>query len=73
MKLDKLISMSNNNSWTNVNHIIENSDMELILISSLPFLKMWQVINHSELSYITNTLKVCGENKSEFSYIANEK
>ena len=67
----ELIASAKNNTWTNVNYIIENCDLEINLIQSLPFLKMWEVKNNKEITHITNTMKYCGENVSKISFCWN--
>jgi ABC-type metal ion transport system substrate-binding protein len=71
MTAQQLISAAKNNSWTNVNSIIENSGLEINLIQNLPFLKMWEVKNNKEITHITNTMKCCGENISKLTFCWN--
>ena len=68
MSTTKLISAAKNNTWTNVNSIIENSGFELNLIQDLPFMKMWEVKNNKEVTHVTNTMKYCGENISKLTF-----
>lgn len=72
MTTTQLIASAKNNSWTNVNFIIENSGLELTLIQNLPFMKMWEVKNNKEITHITNTMKYCGENISKLTFCWND-
>ena len=71
MTTSQLKSASKNNSWTNVNSIIENSGLEINLIQDLPFAKMWEVKNNKEITTITNTMKYCGQNISSLTFCYN--
>lgn len=71
MTTTQLKSAAKNNSWTNVNSIIESSGLELTLIQDLPFSKMWEVRNNKEITHITNTMKYCGENISKLTFCWN--
>ncbi len=68
MTSDQILRAAKNNTWTNMNHVIENSGLELELIENLPFLKMWAVKNSKEFSHITNTMKYCGEDVSKVTF-----
>lgn len=72
MTTSEILKASKNNSWTNVNFIIENSGLELNLIQNLPYCKMWEVKNNSEISHISNVMKSCGENISEVKFAWNK-
>lgn len=71
MNLSQLTKAAKNNTWTNINFLIENSLLEVKLIQDLPFMKMWEVKNNKEISHITNTMKYCGENIAKLSYCKN--
>ena len=71
MTTKQILTASKNNTWTNMNTIIEKSGLELELIQDLPFTKMWGVKNNKEITHITNTMKYCGENISKVTFCYN--
>ena len=71
MTSTELIKVSNNNTFKNVNYYIENSVLDIELIQSLPFMKMWKVNNNKEFSYITNALKSLDSDVSELTFAFN--
>jgi ABC-type metal ion transport system substrate-binding protein len=71
MTTKEILKAAKNNTWTNVNSIIENSNLEIKLIQNLPFMKMWEVKNNKEITHVTNTMKYCGENIANVTFCFN--
>ena len=45
MTIAQFIAAAKDNTWENVNTIIENSGLEIKLVENFAFLKMWEVKN----------------------------
>jgi ABC-type metal ion transport system substrate-binding protein len=72
MTTREILNAAKNNTWTNINSVIENSKLEIKLIQDLPFMKMWEVKNNKEITHVTNTMKYCGKNISKVTFCYND-
>ena len=69
--ISKIKKAAKNNTWNNVNYIIENSGLELKLVQNLPYCKMWKVLNDKDLNYISNTKKYVDQEIPQIGYSLN--
>lgn len=69
--ITKIKKAAKNNTWSNVNTIIENSGLELKLVQNFPYGKMWQVINDKDLAWVSNFKKYIDQEIPEIKYSLN--
>jgi hypothetical protein len=69
--MKSLIRISQNNSWSNVNQMIENLGLQLDLIQDLPFCKLWIVKNHKEIHSISNTIDYTNNGNGDIKFTFN--
>jgi hypothetical protein len=69
--MKKLVRIAKNNSWSNVNQMIENLGLQLELIQDLPYCKMWLVKNHKEIHCISNTIDYANNGNGDIKFTFN--
>ena len=60
-----------NNSWSNVNQLIENLGLQLELVQDLTFCKLWIVKNNTEIHSISNTIDYANNGNASVKFSFN--
>jgi|LakMenEpi03Aug12_release.lakeMendotaPanAssembly.Ray.scaffolds.fasta_scaffold202382_2 hypothetical protein len=69
--VNKIKESAKNNSWSNVNRIIENLNLQLELVQDLPFCKLWIVKNNIEIHSISNTIDYANNGNASINFTFN--
>jgi hypothetical protein len=72
MKAKEIKKATNGLNFDQINYFLNNSGLELNLIQNLGFCKMWEVSNHSEICFISNTIKQINSNLAEVKFVFND-
>lgn len=72
MTTKQLKQAAKNNSFENVNFIIENSGLCLELIQEFPFSRLWKVVNNREVCFISNTIADLNTGKAQLKFVFND-